>query len=63
MCGHVTIFDVTDIFFRKNWSILIANKNRLTGRIEKIKYFIYNTTTQELFNACIEKFTAGDPTA
>ena len=24
---------------------------------------LYNTTTQELFNACIEKFTAGDPTA
>ena len=40
MCGHVTIFHVTDSFLQKNWTISIAEKNRLIGRIEKIKYSI-----------------------
>jgi hypothetical protein len=36
MCGHVTIFDVTDHFFCNLFlTISIADKNKLTGRIEK----------------------------
>ena len=49
-------------FSEKIGQFIIADKNRLTGRIEKSNT-LYNTTTQGLFDACIEKFTAGDPTA
>ena len=62
MCGHVTNIDVTDFFTEKirqfqslikiDWQIVLKKSNTL-----------YNTTTQGLFNACVEKFTAGDPTA
>ena len=62
MSGHVTIFDVTDFFPEKigqfqslikiDWQVVL-----------KISNILYNTITQGLFNACIEKFTAGDPTA
>ena len=40
MCGNVTVYDDFGHFFEKNWTISIADKNRLTGRIEKIKYSI-----------------------
>ena len=38
MCGHVTYYYIIANFCRKNWMILIADKNRLADRIEKIKY-------------------------
>ena len=63
MWGHVTIFDVTDNLFLKNWTISIADKNTLTGRIEKKKNTLYITTFQGLSIECIEKLISGDLTA
>ena len=50
------------IFFRKDWTISIADKYTLAGRIEKIKYSIKYYYSR-LSNACIENFTSGDMTA
>ena len=63
MCGHVTQFWRHRFFFSEkigqfqslikiDWQIVLKKLNTL-----------YNTTTQGLFNAFVEKFTAGVPTA
>ena len=62
MWGHVTIFDVTDLFFLKSLTIFIADKNTRLVVLKKLNT-LYDTTFQGLSIECIEKLISSDLTA